>query len=168
MSDSNKTFRPIITVSEGKNIRHSNTPTKQMTATSENVKPNASLHHSQINSGSQQPAFLNKQTESDKSPGSDTKANTTQAEDQDYSSLGAGALIKNLVKDLVDDLKRPVEALLEKKSETPNHEPIESDKQVRPKTPKSPAKALVDMGRKLRSRTKIVKPFKFRDPNFTK
>jgi len=39
-----------------------------------------------------------------------------------------------------------------------------------PKPPKSPSKLLnniTDFGRKLRSRSKIVKPFRFRDPNFT-
>ena len=39
-----------------------------------------------------------------------------------------------------------------------------------PKPPKSPSKLLnniTDFGRKLRSRSKLVKPFRFRDPNFT-
>jgi len=112
------------------------------------------------------------------------------------ASPTADSLIGGLVDDLNKDLDRvlenalqdfdvtltpPANKLKETKARpvppdismptTPDNTPAKSPKSPKPpKSPKSPSRlvnSIADFGRKLRSRSKIVKPLRFRDPDFT-
>ena len=90
-------------------------------------------------------------------------------------------VLENALQDFDVTLTPPANKLKETKARpvppdismptTPDNTPAKSPKSPKPpKSPKSPSRlvnSIADFGRKLRSRSKIVKPLRFRDPDFT-
>ena len=91
-------------------------------------------------------------------------------------SLGATSLINNMVRELVDQMEAPVNKYLGDTSQNNDeklaNENLSNAAPVKPiKPPKSPNRLLTnisDIKRRLRSRSKLRLPLRFRDPKFTK
>jgi hypothetical protein len=99
----------------------------------------------------------------------------------DSDSLGARSLIKRAMGEIVQELKKPIEDYIDKPNEPvlkrTGAEGNVAEEQPRPKSPKLNPKPktptrlvqnLSNIGRRLRSRSKLIKPLRFRDPNFIK
>jgi len=92
-------------------------------------------------------------------------------------TLGATTIVNDMVKDLVDQLKQPVDGYL---NSDPARTPLKDILKDRLKEKKKgtifddsvqltrPLPDFSEMRRKLRDRIKILRPQKYRDPNFTK
>jgi hypothetical protein len=117
-----------------------------------------------------------------KSPEQTLGAKTAPSND---STFGANVLVNNVVRELVNQLKDPIEQYLKNKVDTQDSTILNSPSQnvtslgqsvtqspqvSPPKRQKSPSLLanISDIGRRLRSRSKLMKPLRFRDPNFTK
>jgi hypothetical protein len=110
-----------------------------------------------------------------KSPEQTLGAKTAPSND---STFGANVLVNNVVRELVNQLKDPIEQYLKNKVDTQDSTILNSPSQnvtslgqsvtQSPQVSPSLLANISDIGRRLRSRSKLMKPLRFRDPNFTK
>jgi len=109
-------------------------------------------------------------------------ANSSIDMPSENDSLGMAPLLKNMAESMIKEIKKPMENILKgpdrsqlkrtgSEDDLATRRPRSKSPKISSKTPKSPSRLvrnLSNIGRRLRSRSRLVKPLRYRDPNFTK